>query len=528
MQKQITICSNRFYLDEYDLNTLFLDLEDFNKIKYHIYNLLYDNKYLNKDLPKESLHLYIKHRFNLDDYYSNSILREAKGILKSNEELLKDYKINTNQKIKAIESKLKDKETKLGKLNICLEDLKVIQENLKLDISKQKTNLKLRTWVGSNISYDYKNNKDHIKTKEGFVGLYYFEYNYLYEKKRLLKANISKLKYALNNQKTKLNNLNKPKRVCFGGSKFIREQTLLLNNKSINLRTFQKNLHNKKYKELIVSGRCDAKYGNFVFKLNNNLLTFSTMKGKIISLEVSFPYLGDELLEAIKSKMSIAFGYKLKVDRLGRTYIIFSTSFDRALNKYFNTDISTGIIAIDINFGHIDLANIDEKGNLIDYKTINYKITNSSKENELSLRKAICEVGNYVKKSNKILAKENLNLQKLKDKCKYQRKDYNKMLHYFPFAKIEKYLNNEACKNNFSIINVNPSYTSIIGKYKYSNNKKLNTHIAASYVIGRRALRYKEKIPKNLNPLLPSNKKTYDLNYKWVYINKELKKLNKK
>ena len=251
------------------------------------------------------------------------------------------------------------------------------------------------------------------------------------------------------------------------------------------------------------------------------------MKGKIISLEVSFPYLGDELLEAIKSKMSIAFGYKLKVDRLGRTYIIFSTSFDRALNKYFNTDISTGIIAIDINFGHIDLTNIDSNGNLIDYKTINYKITNSSKENETSLRKAICEVGNYIKTNNKILAKENLNLQKLKDKCKYQRKDYNKMLHFFPFAKIEEFLNNEACKNNFSIINVDPSYTSIIGKYKYANNKKLNSHIAASYVIGRRALRYKEKIPKDLKALLPNNKKTYDLNYKWVYINRELKKLNK-
>ena len=186
MQKQVTICSNRFYLNEYDLNTLLLDLEDFNKIKYHIYNLLYDNKYLNKTLPNESLHLYIKHKFNLDDYYTNSILREAKGILKSNEELLKDYIVSTKEKIKSIELKLKEKELKLIKINTCLEDLKNIQANLKLDISKQNTNLKLRTWVGSNISYDYKKNKDHIKTKDGYIGLYSFEYNYLYKKKRLL------------------------------------------------------------------------------------------------------------------------------------------------------------------------------------------------------------------------------------------------------------------------------------------------------------------------------------------------------
>ena len=87
MQKRVTIFSNRFYLDEYDLNPLLLDLETFNKIKFHIYNLLYDNKYLGKNLPNESLHLYIKHKFDSDDYYANSILREAKGVLNSNEEL---------------------------------------------------------------------------------------------------------------------------------------------------------------------------------------------------------------------------------------------------------------------------------------------------------------------------------------------------------------------------------------------------------------------------------------------------------
>ena len=83
-------------------------------------------------------------------------------------------------------------------------------------------------------------------------------------------------------------------------------------------------------------------------------------------------------------------------------------------------------------------------------------------------------------------------------------------------------------KDGFTIINVNPSYTSIIGKYKYKDSKKLNSHIAASYVIGRRALRFKEKIPKDLKALLPSNKQTYNLNYKWIYINKELKKINNK
>lgn len=42
---------------------------------------------------------------------------------------------------------------------------------------------------------------------------------------------------------------------------------------------------------------------------------------------------------------------------------------------------------------------------------------------------------------------------------------------------------------------VNPAYTSIIGKEKYSENKKLNVHTAASYVIGRRALNFIDNRP---------------------------------
>ena len=33
---------------------------------------------------------------------------------------------------------------------------------------------------------------------------------------------------------------------------------------------------------------------------------------------------------------------------------------------------------------------------------------------------------------------------------------------------------------------------------------------------------------EDLKALLPNNKQTYNLNYKWIYINKELKKINNK
>ena len=39
---------------------------------------------------------------------------------------------------------------------------------------------------------------------------------------------------------------------------------------------------------------------------------------------------------------------------------------------------------------------------------------------------------------------------------------------------------------------MNPAYTSYIGKLKYTRSKGINIHTAASYVIGRRGMGYKE------------------------------------
>ena len=250
------------------------------------------------------------------------------------------------------------------------------------------------------------------------------------------------------------------------------------------------------------------------------------MKGDEIKLQVEFPYLGNELKEVIENySKPVSFGYKVKKDRLGRKYIVFFASFDRAVTKRINTDISTGIVAMDFNFGHIDLTNIDSFGNLLDTKTINYEITDNANQNIINLRRAIREAGDYVLKNKKILAIENLDLKKLKEKCSYKNKKYNKMLHYFPSARFNEFINSEACNKEFEIIKVNPAYTSLIGQFKYAEDKKLNNHIAASYVIGRRALKMKDKIPKRYRALLPEKGQYKHCTKQWKSIQNKLKKL---
>ena len=59
-------------------------------------------------------------------------------------------------------------------------------------------------------------------------------------------------------------------------------------------------------------------------------------------------------------------------------------------------------------------------------------------------------------------------------------------------------LTRRGLRHGFQIKQVNPAYTSIIGRFKYAEKYGLSVHEAAAFVIGRRGLGYKEKLPKEL------------------------------
>ena len=52
------------------------------------------------------------------------------------------------------------------------------------------------------------------------------------------------------------------------------------------------------------------------------------------------------------------------------------------------------------------------------------------------------------------------------------------------------------------VIEVNPAYTSVIGILKYALQLNIDKDIAGAYVIGRRALGFKEDMPENYEKLL--------------------------
>jgi IS605 OrfB family transposase len=187
-----------------------------------------------------------------------------------------------------------------------------------------------------------------------------------------------------------------------------------------------------------------------------------------------------------------------------------------------------GIIGIDVNAYpfHLALAFASKDGNLEKYQSISLNElleANSEKRQYLEWQIAhkIIEIA---KKENKAIAIEDL--KKLpkgkrgngfaKLRGRLQKWSYKRLLN-----KIEIL----AKRNGIEIIKVNPAYTSVIGKLKYSPQYNIDKDIAGTYVIARRGLGYKEKLPKNYKELLNG---TDFLLYTIAKIEDNIKKLKQK
>lgn len=543
----ITIYSNRLYLNENSgyketFEQIDSTIDKFSSYLFSTYNLCLlkynDLEKYNRILKKESLHQFTKHRFELTDYYANTLVRLAEGKVKSQKSNNTNYIQQKQEQLRVVTDKCSKTQEQL---QLYLEFREKFIEFRKLLFSEPKdSNIPKIIKEFSKVFKHIKLTISEVLVTKPFskdtntYGYFGFEYKYLNPKIKQLKNQIGKYRYRINRLTNQITNLqNKSlKHFIFGSKKAIKQY----NNGNITRDDFLQ----LKYKEFEISGRHDSKYGNWVFKpvynTNTNSFTFNiTLINKnIIVLEnIRFPYRQNELLQILNKdttdeKMKpICFGIIRKYDKVhNKCYYQIKASFDiESTISDINYDKSAGIVAIDFNYGHLNITELDAKGNLLNYKTIYYNLEFNSHQNEISLRKAINEIAEYACSKHKILAVENINTYKSNfSSCKdrKQQKLLNYTLHRLPYGRYLEIIDYVRVKYCMDVIIVNPAFTSIIGKLKYVNSCKLNSHTAASYVIGRRALGFGEHIPKSLKSYL-QNKKFKSNWAKWSYLNKILK-----
>jgi len=212
------------------------------------------------------------------------------------------------------------------------------------------------------------------------------------------------------------------------------------------------------------------------------------------------------LLESWQTQSYFPYTVELKL-RNGEVY--GSVSFELPTPEVRYTK-ENGVIAIDTNASpiHLAIAEVSKTGELQSYQTISLHHLIGLSQNSKDHQEWILahQIVDLAIQKGKAIAVENL--KKIKKGTRGDGKaTLRKRLHQWNAKKFLQKLKRVAMLKGVELVEVNPAYTSIIGMLKYAPQLNIDKDIASAYVIGRRALGFKEDMPENYEKLLKD--KTY-------------------
>ena len=465
---KITISSTRVYYNQLhheDVQSIKHDIRTYQSMKKKAYKELYDNYvYGNQTLVNPK---YLKNIYHTNDYFPLSAISESKGVLKSQKTWYKQTLKNKRNKLKKIEKKINTEESLLNKYTRTLDDL-IINSKARKEGKTTKIHLCPDLYL--------------IKDEEGCIykgtrmNLYLFEVQHLKPLIKLLKNRIKLLRY--------------------------RKQRTIEELERLEYR--MKMIYFKKCNYIKITGRAQGKYCNNLFKYDqkNNEMTYISTKKQPIVFTLDFPYRKEELIRVLNLKHETpgkAVCYTL-IDK-GDYFIIYATielsiDFDE-----YQMDIRNDVVGIDINADLIAVAQTNHHGNLIQTYEIPLRLKGKTRnQRKWMIEQVVNEVMKHCKMVNKPLIIEELNFEKKKREFKLYKgnKRYHQMLSEFAYRQIIEKLYSRAYKVKMGIHEVDPSYTSQMGKVKYTKEKGISIHRSAAYVIARRGMGYKERLPKRI------------------------------
>ncbi len=342
------------------------------------------------------------------------------------------------------------------------------------------------------------------------------------EKVQALNSKIKKIKNPftahqkkrrLYNLKTKLAQLKVDKsqnivRLCFGSKKLFSAQFFLKENGYASQEEWRKTWQKKRNSEFFVLGSKDEMGGNqscSAFLQEDGTLhlrlrlpnLFAEQYGNYLWIQnVHFAYGHKEILAGLLAKQALC--YRFKLDEKGWRIFI---SLD-ILQAPIISDEKLGAIGVDINSNHLSIAEIDRFGNAISKQTIDLNLYGKTSHQAKAIIGDACKkIVDFAEKTKKPIVLEELNFKQKKKNLKEKYASYARMLSSFAYSSILNHIKSRAHKQGIEIKEVNPAYTSIIGRVKFAKRYGLSIHHAAALVIARRSVRFSEKLPSRLTDI---------------------------
>ncbi|ERM92568.1 transposase [Caldanaerobacter subterraneus subsp. yonseiensis KB-1] len=326
---------------------------------------------------------------------------------------------------------------------------------------------------------------------------------------------------------------NNPKKVIFGGRDLFKK----LQKRHINGKEYQKlkTKWQEKRKGNLYSRGDKSKKGNLNTRIdvkeNGTFLRINVGERKYVYARIEAGYKKnkrrEELLQEI-AESNIPYSVELKLKN-GSIYAYFA--IEEEYPEIIKITKEKGVIGIDVNAypDNISWAEVDEKGNLISYGNMPMpELASGSKDKKEYFRWQYAhEIVEIAKEKGKAIVIEDLDIREKGKRGDYSGRKSRRIRHSFSYKSLLSKIKALAKREGIEVIEVDPSYTSIIGMLKYAPQYMITKDISAAYVIARRGLGKEEKIPDNyikfLNTL--TEKELEELRY---HIKKTLKNIHLK
>ena len=196
---------------------------------------------------------------------------------------------------------------------------------------------------------------------------------------------------------------------------------------------------------------------------------------------------------ARQSGLGQAISYRFKRDDKG--WRVFVTT--QMVEAPVVTDRSRGAIGVDLNADHLAVCETDASGNYVhSYRVPLVTYGKTQRQAEALIGDAAASVVAYAREAGKPIVLEKLDFRQKKAVLEGECPRYSRMLSSFSYAKVRACFLSRGIRQGVEVYQVNPAFSSVMGRVKFMERYGLSVHQAAALVLARRFLGCSEGIPR--------------------------------
>ncbi len=334
-------------------------------------------------------------------------------------------------------------------------------------------------------------------------------------------------------------------RLCFGGKKLFRAQFYLEQNGFSSHEEWKEAWSFKRNSEFFILGSKDETAGNqtctasvqedgrFTLRLRLPDALTQEFGTKYIEIKnISFKYGKEPILTSLNNPDGQAISYRFKRDHKGWTLFV-STDLKKQELVSFE---GNGAIGIDLNTDHIAYVETDRFGNPIKKEVIPWISYGKTRHQLKAITGDICKsIIEKAKETKKPIVIEKLDFKKKKLTLREESSPkFARLLSSFAYGLFFLFLLARAFKHGVAITQVNPAFTSIIGRINYAKRYGLSPHLAAALCIARRHQKFSESPGPSVGEIsdrkgcpvtfaLPARNRAKHVWHFWGQVNRKLK-----